>query len=126
MFDPKLVRVTGQPRSGSTLLCQLLAEHLDIDVEGMSSPPRSVQAVPDQTPGAVAAPVFRRLRAFDPRAGGGESQAVRQVEPQTPRHRPAKPDGVATRSRQRRSLQIPPLNPSKDSATPAAADFIAH
>uniref|UniRef100_A0ACD5GT12 Sulfotransferase n=1 Tax=Desertifilum tharense IPPAS B-1220 TaxID=1781255 RepID=A0ACD5GT12_9CYAN len=30
--------MTGLPRSGSTLLCQLLAEHPDIDTNGMSSP----------------------------------------------------------------------------------------
>jgi sulfotransferase len=35
---PKLVGVTGLPRAGSTLLCQLLAEHPDIHCEGHSSP----------------------------------------------------------------------------------------
>ena len=32
------VGVTGLPRSGSTLLCQMLAQHPDIDCEGHSSP----------------------------------------------------------------------------------------
>ena len=32
------VAVTGLPRAGSTLLCQLLAQHPEIDCEGMSSP----------------------------------------------------------------------------------------
>lgn len=36
--NPRLVCVTGLPRSGSTLLCQLLAEHSNIDTNGMSSP----------------------------------------------------------------------------------------
>jgi sulfotransferase len=35
---PKFVGVTGLPRAGSTLLCQLLAEHPDIHCEGHSSP----------------------------------------------------------------------------------------
>lgn len=35
---PKFVGVTGLPRAGSTLLCQLLAQHPDIDCEGHSSP----------------------------------------------------------------------------------------
>jgi sulfotransferase len=35
---PKFVGVTGLPRAGSTLLCQLLAEHPDINCEGHSSP----------------------------------------------------------------------------------------
>jgi sulfotransferase len=35
---PKLVGVTGLPRAGSTLLCQLLAQHPDIHCEGHSSP----------------------------------------------------------------------------------------
>jgi len=34
----RFVGVAGLPRSGSTLLCQLLAEHPDIDCEGHSSP----------------------------------------------------------------------------------------
>jgi len=35
---PKFVGVTGLPRAGSTLLCQLLAEHPEIDCDGHSSP----------------------------------------------------------------------------------------
>ena len=35
---PKFVGVTGLPRAGSTLLCQLLAEHPEIHWEGHSSP----------------------------------------------------------------------------------------
>jgi sulfotransferase len=35
---PKFVGVTGLPRAGSTLLCQLLAEHPDIHCDGHSSP----------------------------------------------------------------------------------------
>jgi sulfotransferase len=35
---PRLVGVTGLPRAGSTLLCQLLAQHPDIHCEGHSSP----------------------------------------------------------------------------------------
>jgi sulfotransferase len=35
---PKFVGVTGLPRAGSTLLCQLLAEHPEINCEGHSSP----------------------------------------------------------------------------------------
>ena len=35
---PKFVGVTGLPRSGSTLLCQLLAQHPEIACEGRSSP----------------------------------------------------------------------------------------
>ena len=35
---PKFIGVTGLPRAGSTLLCQLLAQHPDIDCEGHSSP----------------------------------------------------------------------------------------
>lgn len=35
---PKFVGVTGLPRAGSTLLCQLLAQHPDINCEGHSSP----------------------------------------------------------------------------------------
>lgn len=38
MFDKKLVCVTGLPRSGSTLLCQLLAHHPDIYCPGNTSP----------------------------------------------------------------------------------------
>ncbi len=38
MSESNLVCVTGLPRAGSTLLCQLLAEHPDINAEGMSSP----------------------------------------------------------------------------------------
>lgn len=37
-MSPKFVGVTGLPRAGSTLLCQLLAEHPDIGCEGHSSP----------------------------------------------------------------------------------------
>ncbi|CAN0626831.1 sulfotransferase [Burkholderia multivorans] len=35
---PPFVAVTGLPRAGSTLLCQLLAQHPDIHCEGYSSP----------------------------------------------------------------------------------------
>lgn len=35
---PKFVGVTGLPRAGSTLLCQLLAQHPEIHCEGHSSP----------------------------------------------------------------------------------------
>ena len=35
---PSFVGVTGLPRAGSTLLCQLLAQHPEIDCEGHSSP----------------------------------------------------------------------------------------
>ncbi len=35
---PRFVGVTGLPRAGSTLLCQLLAQHKDIACEGRSSP----------------------------------------------------------------------------------------
>ena len=35
---PKFVGVTGLPRAGSTMLCQLLAMHPDIQCEGHSSP----------------------------------------------------------------------------------------
>ncbi|OAB56177.1 hypothetical protein AY600_01940 [Phormidium willei BDU 130791] len=38
MSKPKLVCVTGLPRAGSTLTCQLLAEHPEIYCNGMSSP----------------------------------------------------------------------------------------
>jgi len=37
-MHPKFVGVAGLPRSGSTLLCQLLAEHPEIYCEGHSSP----------------------------------------------------------------------------------------
>lgn len=35
---PAFVGVTGLPRAGSTLLCQLLAQHPDVQCEGASSP----------------------------------------------------------------------------------------
>jgi sulfotransferase len=35
---PAFVGVTGLPRAGSTLVCQMLAQHPDIDCEGLSSP----------------------------------------------------------------------------------------
>jgi sulfotransferase len=35
---PNFVGVTGLPRAGSTLLCQLLAQHPDVDCDGRSSP----------------------------------------------------------------------------------------
>lgn len=38
MFDKKLVAVTGLPRAGSTLLCQLLAHHPKVFCTGESSP----------------------------------------------------------------------------------------
>jgi sulfotransferase len=37
-MSPKFVGVTGLPRAGSTLLCQLLAQHPEIQCEGFSSP----------------------------------------------------------------------------------------
>ncbi len=37
-MSAQFVAVTGLPRAGSTLLCQLLAMHPEIDCEGMSSP----------------------------------------------------------------------------------------
>lgn len=37
-MHPRFVGVAGLPRSGSTLLCQLLAAHPDIDCEGHTSP----------------------------------------------------------------------------------------
>lgn len=37
-MHPTFVGVTGLPRAGSTLLCQLLAQHPDIHCEGHSSP----------------------------------------------------------------------------------------
>ncbi|MBV8125907.1 MAG: sulfotransferase [Burkholderiaceae bacterium] len=37
-MKPRFVGVAGLPRSGSTLLCQLLAEHPDVYCEGHSSP----------------------------------------------------------------------------------------
>ena len=38
MTMPAFVGVTGLPRAGSTLLCQLLAQHPDVCCEGRSSP----------------------------------------------------------------------------------------
>jgi sulfotransferase len=38
MSVPAFVGVTGLPRAGSTLLCQLLAQHPEINCEGQSSP----------------------------------------------------------------------------------------
>ncbi|MGI8932947.1 sulfotransferase [Leptolyngbya sp. BC1307] len=38
MLDKRLICVTGLPRSGSTLLCQLLGHHADIYCTGHSSP----------------------------------------------------------------------------------------
>ncbi len=38
MTHPMFVGVTGLPRAGSTLLCQLLAQHPEIQCEGVSSP----------------------------------------------------------------------------------------
>ena len=37
-MTPNFVGVTGLPRAGSTLLCQLLAQHPEIKCEGHSSP----------------------------------------------------------------------------------------
>jgi sulfotransferase len=37
-MSPQFVAVTGLPRSGSTLVCQLLAQHPEIHCEGHSSP----------------------------------------------------------------------------------------
>lgn len=37
-MTPRFVGVAGLPRAGSTLLCQLLAQHPDIQAEGHSSP----------------------------------------------------------------------------------------
>ena len=37
-MTPNFIGVTGLPRAGSTLLCQLLAQHPDIHCEGHSSP----------------------------------------------------------------------------------------
>ncbi|HWX66582.1 MAG TPA: sulfotransferase [Rhodanobacter sp.] len=37
-MHPKFIGVTGLPRAGSTLLCQLLAQHPEIQCEGHSSP----------------------------------------------------------------------------------------
>jgi sulfotransferase len=37
-MNPRFVGITGLPRAGSTLLCQLLAQHPEIDCEGHSSP----------------------------------------------------------------------------------------
>jgi sulfotransferase len=38
MMNPKFVGVTGLPRAGSTLLCQMLAQHPEIQCDGVSSP----------------------------------------------------------------------------------------
>jgi sulfotransferase len=38
MTIPQFVGVTGLPRAGSTLLCQMLAQHPEIQCEGVSSP----------------------------------------------------------------------------------------
>jgi sulfotransferase len=38
VIDPTLIGVTGLPRAGSTLLCQMLAQHPEIHCEGVSSP----------------------------------------------------------------------------------------
>jgi len=38
VVKPGFVGVTGLPRSGSTMLCQMLAMHPEIDCEGQSSP----------------------------------------------------------------------------------------
>jgi sulfotransferase len=38
MIHPKFIGVTGLPRAGSTLLCQMLAQHPEIQCEGVSSP----------------------------------------------------------------------------------------
>jgi sulfotransferase len=38
MLNKKIIYVTGLPRAGSTLLCQLLSHHPDIDCSGHSSP----------------------------------------------------------------------------------------
>ena len=38
MVIPNFVGVTGLPRAGSTLLCQMLAQHPQIQCEGVSSP----------------------------------------------------------------------------------------
>jgi sulfotransferase len=38
MTNPTFVGVTGLPRAGSTLLCQMLAQHPEIHCEGESSP----------------------------------------------------------------------------------------
>jgi len=37
-MNPTFVGVTGLPRAGSTLLCQMLAQHPEIQCEGVSSP----------------------------------------------------------------------------------------
>jgi sulfotransferase len=37
-MTPNFIGVTGLPRAGSTLLCQLLAQHPDVHCEGHSSP----------------------------------------------------------------------------------------
>jgi len=38
IMNPKFIGVTGLPRAGSTLLCQMLAQHPDVECEGVSSP----------------------------------------------------------------------------------------
>ena len=38
MTTPAFVGVTGLPRAGSTLVCQLLAQHPEIECEGLTSP----------------------------------------------------------------------------------------
>ena len=38
MTNPIFVGVTGLPRAGSTLLCQMLAQHQEMHCEGLSSP----------------------------------------------------------------------------------------
>jgi sulfotransferase len=38
MMNARFVAVTGLPRAGSTLLCQLLAQHPEVHCEGRSSP----------------------------------------------------------------------------------------
>lgn len=38
MNSPRFVGVAGLPRAGSTLLCQMLAMHPEIDCDGLSSP----------------------------------------------------------------------------------------
>ncbi|MBW4548386.1 MAG: sulfotransferase, partial [Symplocastrum torsivum CPER-KK1] len=38
MLNKQIIYVTGLPRAGSTLLCQLLDHHPEIDHSGHSSP----------------------------------------------------------------------------------------